>query len=151
MTNPQQRSVLSIGRVLYGPSHFLHPNSKLGRKRRFVLAGMTNIVLTNTILQLLLLTPVFTVWLATLLSQSFNGIFGFAIYGKIVFNTKPPYLCFSWLRYSMLMGLTWLCNWAGIELLKIANFPANTAGLIMIAPLAGISYIIQKTWIFKNP
>ena len=50
----------------------------------------------------------------------------------------------SGLRYMALMGLMWLCNWTGIELLKAANFSASASGLLMIAPLAGISYIIQK-------
>ena len=150
MRNHKQRYAVKIGRALNEPSHFLHPNSEQGRKRRFILAGITNTLLTNTLLQLFLLTSVFTVGLAALLSQAFNGIFGFVIYGKIVFNTKAPHLRMSWLRYSALMGLTWLCNWVGIELLKTASLSANNASLIMVAPLAGISYITQRYWVFKN-
>ena len=85
------------------------------------------------------------------MSQIFNGIFGFAIYGKIVFNAKGMRTGFTGLRYMALMGLMWLCNWTGIELLKAANFSASASGLLMIAPLAGISYIIQKGWVFRHP
>ena len=91
-----------------------------------------------------------SVGLATYLSQFFNGIFGFAIYGKIVFNAGSMHSGFSGLRYLGLMGLMWLCNWTGIALLKTANLSANASGLLMIAPLAGISYIIQKKWVFKE-
>ena len=151
MRNTQQRSALSSGGVLNGPPRFLHPSSKQGQKRRFLLAGVANVGLTNALLQLLLVSPVVSVGLATLLSQFFNGIFGFAIYGKIVFNVRGMRSDCSGLRYLALMGLMWLCNWFGIELLKAANFSASASGLLMIAPLAGISYIIQKNWVFRRP
>ena len=127
----------------------MHPSSKQGQKRRFLLAGVANVGLTNALLQLLLVSPVISVGLATLLSQFFNGIFGFAIYGKIVFNSQGMRSGFSGLRYLALMGLMWICNWTGIELLKAANLSANASGLLMIAPLAGISYIIQRNWVFR--
>ena len=151
MRNTQKQSAFSSGGVLNGPSLFLHPNSKQGQKRRFLLAGVANVGLTNALLQLLLLSPAFNIGLATLLSQFFNCIFGFAIYGKIVFNAKSMRSGFSGLRYLMLMVLLWLCNWTGIELLKTANLSSNASSLLMIAPLAGISYIIQKNWIFQHP
>ena len=112
---------------------------------------MTNVGLTNSLLQLLLLSPTINTGLATLLSQLFNGLFGFMIYGKIVFNAKSLRSGFSGLRYAGLMGLIWLCNWTGIEILKKANLSANISGLLMVAPLAGISYLIQKNWVFKHP
>ena len=142
---------MTNGEALKGPPRFLHPSSKQGQKRRFLLAGVANVGLTNALLQLLLVSPVVSVGLATLLSQLFNGIFGFAIYGKIVFNVRGMRSDCSGLRYLALMGLMWLCNWTGIELLKTANFSANASGLLMIAPLAGISYIIQKNWVFRRP
>ena len=111
---------------------------------------MANVGLTNALLQLLLASPILGIGLATFLSQFFNGIFGFAIYGKIVFNAKGMRSSCSGLRYLALMGLMWLCNWTGIELLKAANFSASASGLLMIAPLAGISYLIQKNWVFSN-
>ena len=43
------------------------------------------------------------VGLATLLSQFFNGIFGFAIYGKIVFNAQGMRSDCSGMRYLALM------------------------------------------------
>ena len=58
-----------------------------------------NVGLTNALLQLLLESPVISVGWATLLSQVFNGIFGFAIYGKIVFMPKA---CDQGLRIALL-------------------------------------------------
>ena len=115
-----------------------------------MLGGVANVALTNALLQLLLISPIATVGLATLLSQLFNGVFGFAIYGKIVFNAKGMRSGFSGLRYLVLMSLMWLCNWTGIELLKATNLSANLSGLLMIAPLAGISYCTQKYWVFRK-
>ena len=129
----------------------MHPSSKQGQKRRFVLAGLSNVALTNALLQLLLVSPMVGVGLDTLLSQFFNGIFGFAIYGKIVFNAQGMRSDCSGMRYLALMGLMWLCNWTGIELLKAASFSASASSLLMIAPLAAISYIIQKNWVFRHP
>ena len=151
MRNTQQRSAITNGGVLSGPPRFWHPSSKQGQKRRFLLAGVANVGLTNALLQLLLASPIVGVGLATLLSQFFNGIFGFAIYGKIVFNSQGMRSGFSGLRYLALMGLMWICNWTGIELLKSANFSASASGLLMIAPLAWLSYIIQKSWVFRRP
>lgn len=116
-----------------------------------MLAGVTNVGLTNALLQLLLVNQVFSVGFATMLSQTFNGIFGFAIYGKTVFNVKAMRSAHFALRYCGLMGLLWLCNWIGIELLKTAELSANSSGLLMIAPLAVISYITQKHWVFRKP
>lgn len=110
---------------------------------------MINVGLTNALLQLLLISPGINVGFATLLSQFFNGIFGFAIYGKIVFNAKGMRSGSYVLRYLALMGLIWFCNWTGIELLKTANLSANGSSLLMIAPLAGISYFCQRNWVFK--
>jgi len=151
LRNTQQRCLVNGGEVLNEPPRFWHPGSKQGQKRRFLFAGLANVGLTNALLQLLLVSPVVGVGLATFLSQFFNAIFGFAVYGKIVFNAKGMRTGFSGLRYLALMALIWLCNWAGIDLLKIANFSANISGLLMIAPLAGMSYVIQKTWVFRQP
>ena len=120
----------------------MHPSSKRGQKRRFLIAGATNVGLTNAVLQLLLVSAVVSVGVATLISQVFNAIFGFAIYGKVVFNVKGMRSGFHSLRYIALMSLMWLCNWTGIEMLKTANLTANASGALMIVPLAGISYFI---------
>ena len=150
MRGTQQQSALNSGEELKKPTHFLHPSSKRGQKRRFLVAGITNVATTNTLLQLLLLNPLLNIGMATLLSQLFNGVFGVTIYGKIVFNAKGIRSGFYGLRYFALMGLMWMCNWTGIELLKTASISANASGLVMIAPLAAISYTIQKNWVFSH-
>ena len=80
-----------------------------------MIAGVTNVGLTNALLQLLLVSPSISVGFATLLSQFFNGIFGFAIYGKIVFNAQGMRTGFSGLRYLALMGLMWLSTGLGLN------------------------------------
>ena len=50
-----------------------------GRKRRFGLAGIGNVIATNLLLQAMLATNLFSTGLSTLASQLFNGLVGYAI------------------------------------------------------------------------
>ncbi len=126
--------------------------SSTGRKRRFGAAGVINLVSTNIILQLLLssqLTPIVT---ATLISQAYNGIFGYSIYGKWVFKSKNLLRWPNQLSYTALMTSIWILNMLGIQALSSSavGLSRNWAALAMITPLAMISYIIQKFAIFRT-
>ena len=57
-----------------------------GRKRRFLSFGALNVLLTNLLLQVLLL--VLSTGLATLLSQLVNVALGFVLYGRWVFRVE---------------------------------------------------------------
>jgi putative flippase GtrA len=124
----------------------------LGRKRRFGVAGISNVIATNLLLQLLLGRQSSSTGLATLISQLFNGCFGYAIYGGWVFRSRNIRRIRSGILYAAMMAMLWCFNTAGIHLLAGSGVlnNRNIAALIMIAPLAILSYLLQKHFIFRS-
>ena len=120
-----------------------------GQKRRFSLAGITNVILTNAVLQALLASNVVNIAVATLTSQAVNTIFGYSIYGKLVFRAQGLRQKKPVIRYTLLMTAMWILNTGGIELGATANISKNIAALAMVPILAVLSYIAQKNWAFR--
>ena len=120
-----------------------------GRKRRFGIAGLINLVVSNGFLQALLAanTPVA---ISTLATQILNGLFGYLTYGKYAFRAsiRDPR---SAARYSALAGLLWIENWSGIRALHSLGTPKSLGAIVMILPLAAMSYIVQRKWVFRKP
>ena len=123
-------------------------NRSPGRKRRFLGYGALNVLLTNLVLQLLLL--VLHTGLATLLSQLLNVGLGFVLYGKKVFRVERLQKRAA-LRYGLLAVLLWWANWAGISGLAGWGLQRNLAALAMIPLLAAVSYSAQKWVVFRAP
>lgn len=122
-----------------------------GQKRRFVAFGLLNLVLTNLLLQAMLALGLLT-GLATFLSQFFNVLFGYYIYGSFVFRVQKPHSLFgpSALRYGLLALFLWWGNWAGIQLLVHFGWSREIAALALIIPLAAVSYGFQKWMVFVD-
>ena len=86
--------------------------SSSGRKRLFLLYGITNFLITNSVLHLLLL--VIPIFLATIASQITNLIIGFYLYGKKVFKMKNlTYQEFR--KYILLASFNWTLNYVSIR------------------------------------
>ena len=120
---------------------------KDNEKRLFLSFGIFNFLITNFVLQvLLLLIPTI---LATVISQLVNLILGYYLYGKKVFTvntlTKKQLL-----KYFFLSTIVWNLNWISIERISSTGLSKNIASLIMIIPLAIFSYIFQKYLIFQS-
>ncbi len=120
-----------------------------GRKRRFGLSGVLNVLGTNVILQFLIAINA-GIGLATLVSQAFNGIFGYFLYGSFVFQSDSPRGMMTPLRYSVMLALLWACNWAGILVLITTGLSKSLSAIVMIPFLALLSYLMQKTWVFPS-
>jgi len=120
-----------------------------GRKRRFLLYGTLNVGVTNLLLQLLLWFHLAT-GLATLLSQLLNVGLGYVLYGTQVFEA-PSLGRRSAATYGLLALLLWWCNWGGIQGLAAMGWPRNWAALVLVPVLAVISYLAQKTVVFRSP
>ena len=118
-----------------------------GRKRRFLGYGALNVLLTNLVLQLLLL--VLGTGLATFLSQVLNVGLGFVLYGKRVFRVERLQKR-SALAYALMALVLWWCNWAGISRLAHAGFSRNLAAFLLIPVLAALSYTVQKLVVFRE-
>jgi putative flippase GtrA len=119
-----------------------------GRKRRFLGYGALNVLLTNLVLQLLLLA--LHTGLATLLSQLLNVGLGFLLYGKKVFRVERLQKRAA-LRYGLLAVLLWWANWAGITGLAGWGLQRNLAALALVPLLAAVSYTAQKWMVFRAP
>jgi putative flippase GtrA len=124
--------------------------STQGRKRRFGVAGVCNVLITNIILQILLKNNLTSVAIATLISQFVNTTFGYLTYGKIVFRTESLRSHKPIIRYLILMTAMWLLNTAGIELGANMGFQKNITAAALIPLLAVVSYLSQKLWVFPD-
>lgn len=119
----------------------------LGRKRRFLMVGSLNVLLTNLMLQgLLLILPI---GLATLLSQGLNMALGYYLYGKGVFQVSG-FTLRSAVSYAFMALFLWWLNWYGISLMAGHGISKNLAALLMIPILPVISYLIQKHLVFSS-
>ena len=122
--------------------------SSLGRKRLFLLYGITNFLITNSILHLLLLF--IPISLATIASQITNLIIGFYLYGKKVFKMKNlTYQEFS--KYVLLASFNWTLNYISIRFMYENGINKNLAAIFTIPFLVLISYSFQRKYIFIKP
>jgi putative flippase GtrA len=117
-----------------------------GRKRRFLSFGALNVLLTNLLLQALLL--VMSTGVATLLSQLVNVGLGFVFYGRWVFRVERLQKRAA-LRYALLALCLWWANWLGISWLAELGWSRNLAALLLVPLLAGVSYASQKFVVFR--
>ena len=119
-----------------------------GRKRLFLLYGIANFLITNSVLHLLLL--VIPIFLATIASQITNLIIGFYLYGKKVFKMKNlTYREFS--KYILLASFYWTLNYVSIKFMYENGINKNLAAIFTIPFLVLISYSFQRRYIFIKP
>ena len=119
-----------------------------GRKRLFLFYGITNFLITNSVLHLLLL--VIPIFLATIASQITNLIIGFYLYGKKVFKMKNlTYKEFN--KYILLASFNWTLNYISIRFMYENGIHKNLAAIFTIPFLVIISYSFQKKYIFIKP
>jgi hypothetical protein len=123
-----------------------------GHKRRFGAAGIINVIASNTLLQLLLASHLASITTATIITQIFNGILGYSIYGRWVFKSRRLFALEYQISYAILMVSLWIINTLGIQLLSSAGIglSRNLAAATMIIPLAITSFGIQKLLIFRS-
>ena len=125
--------------------------SSTGRKRRFGAAGLINVMATNILLQSILASHHTSIAIAATISQVFNGILGYGIYSQWVFKSNKVLTWRHQTSYSMLMACNWIINTIGIQMLNsdAIGLSRNWAAAAMIAPLAILSYGVQKSVIFR--
>ena len=123
-------------------------NLSKGRKRLFLFYGITNFLITNSILHLLLL--ILPIFLATIFSQITNLLIGFYLYGKKVFKINN--LTHKELRkYILLASFIWVMNFVSIRFMHENGINKNLAAIFTIPFLVLISYTVQKKYIFVKP
>ena len=117
-----------------------------GEKRLFLSFGIFNFLITNFVLQvLLLLIPTI---LATIISQLVNLILGYYLYGKKVFKfTKLSKFIF--LKYLFLAFILWMVNFGVIQYFFYEGFNKNIIAIFIIPLLVLIPYLSQKYFVFR--
>ena len=122
-----------------------------GQKSIFLMAGSFNILLTNILLQFLLITEILSISTSTLTSQIFNMVFGYFIYSKKVFKISKIFKTYLFFKYLTLMIALWQLNKIGIESFIKIGISKSFSAIILIPFLAIISFIFQRFLIFSNP
>ena len=116
--------------------------------RKFIFYGTFNFIITNLVLQVLLLFN--NVWLATLISQITNFLIGFKLYGKYVFkvnNLKGD----IFRKYFVFAFFAFIINSKLIIYISTSySISKNLASAFLIPFLTFLSFIIQKLLIFKE-
>ena len=113
---------------------------------KFISYGFLNFILTNILLQLNLL--IFSTVLATFISQIFNFVCGYYMYGKKVFRiNKLSRLYF--IKYFLLSIIIWNLNWLLINFIHSYNISKNLASILLVPFLALFSYFYQKNFVFN--
>ena len=115
-------------------------------KYRFIFFGFINILLTNIILQILLICT--SSIKATFVSQMANFFLGYYLYGKKVFKVRKLKIGI-FLKYLILVLLLWNMNWMLIDYFYSFGISKNIASLVIVPFLALISYVSQKSVVFK--
>ena len=117
-----------------------------GEKRLFLLFGIFNFLITNFVLQfLLLLIPTI---LATVISQLTNLIIGYYLYGQKVFKFARLSK-FVFFKYLFLAFILWILNFGLIEYFFYYGFNKNITAMFIIPLLVLISYLSQKYFVFR--
>lgn len=120
-----------------------------GEKRKFLLAGIINVILTNIILQALLFLEFIPVSTSTFISQLFNMMFGYFVYSKFIFKVKSYRRTNFIIKFATLMLIMWLFNFSAIEIGFNIGISKNLIAFLLIPILAVMSFILQKYWVFK--
>ena len=114
---------------------------------RFIFFGLFNVLLSNLILQILLIKVNSVI--ATFFSQLINFCLGYYLYGKMVFRFKILKIkCLK--KYFILVIFLWNINWILIEFFHSFGFSKSIIALVIVPFLALISYISQKFIVFKQ-
>ena len=117
------------------------------KKYKFIFFGIINTSITIIILQvfLLLTSSIY----ATLISQIVNSFLGYYLYGSKVFQNRK-WTIKVLLKYLALYLFLWNLNWISIEFIYNYGISKNIAAVVIIPPLALISYSAMKLVIFKK-
>ena len=117
-------------------------------KRNFLILGFLNFLITNIILQILLLIS--SISIATFVSQFINITIGYFLYSKFVFLVKNKNFK-NFLKYFMLAIINWQLNYFSINFFySKLSFNKNIAAILMIPLLTLISFLLQKYYVFAK-
>lgn len=84
---------------------------------------------------------------ASFLSTVLSILFNFKTTGTIVFKNNDNHLIF---RFFGVYGIIYVLNVLGLKCFKFFDFNMYLAGFIMIFPMAVVSFILMKKFVFVS-
>ena len=121
-------------------------SQRKGEKRLFLIFGILNFLITNVVLQILLL--LIPTLFATVLSQTVNVLIGYFLYAKKVFKLKELNK-FVFKKYLFLASILWMLNFVLIQSFFYIGINKNITAISIIPLLVIISYLSQRNFVFK--
>lgn len=85
--------------------------------------------------------------LAALLGTILGIMFNFKSTGKLVFRNKDNSRFF---KFCGVYGVTYLVNIAALKVFKSANFSMYAAGAVLTLPLAFLSFMLNRKFVFPR-
>jgi putative flippase GtrA len=125
---------------------YLAVKAKASRVIRFVLVGVLNTGFSYLIYAVLLFVGL-GYQLANFFALVVGIVFSFKTQGTFVFNNTARGLFF---RFAICWLLIYLCNIGFIRQMLIFGLDAYEAGALAIAPIAVLSYLLQKYLVFNT-
>jgi len=114
---------------------------------KFILVGILNTIVGYSLFALFLFLNVHYS-LAVLFSTILGVLFNFKTIGKLVFGSHDNRLIF---KFILVYIVIYLLNITGLWLFKINGFEnMYINGLVLLVPLAIISFVLNKKYVFKG-
>ena len=120
----------------------------LNQGKKFLMYGIFNFIITNVILQLLLLF--LNVWSSAIISQIINNLLGFKLYSRYVFKVNN-YRNSIFIKYILFALFSYiLCAKSIIIISDYYLISRNLAAFILVPFLTTYSFLSQKYLVFKK-
>ena len=117
---------------------------------RYVIAGIINTLVSLIVYSVLVTYTPLQFWIANFFATIAGIMCGFFLSRIFVFTNSETSAGYSGPRYLITIGLQYLVSTAAIGVL-IYFGTAEIPAYILVLPLAvGLSFILQKTWVFPN-
>jgi len=113
---------------------------------KFLFVGALNTVFGYSVYAILLMIGAHYS-LAALVATVLGVLFNFKTTGKLVFNNSDNSLL---IRFIATYTATYIINIMLLKLFKLINFNMYIAGAILILPMALVSYVLLKNFVFDQ-
>lgn len=113
---------------------------------RFIMVGIINTVFGYTVFALFIFLG-FHYYVATALATIINIVFNFNTIGRIVFHYSNNWLLF---RFFIVYFVIYLIYVGALKIFSTYDVSIYLAGAIIICPLAILSFILNKQFVFKE-
>jgi len=119
----------------------------LGKKFiKFILVGIINTIFGYSLYALLIFLNLhYSV--AVLVGTIVGILFNFKTTGKLVFNNNENMLLFKFLG---VYTVTYILNVSALKIFDTFKFNMYVAGLLLIFPMAAISFTLNSKYVFKE-